>query len=184
MIKDIYSRDALAPKYNDATLEVSDTLSQLILKIENCLFTNKGDVLGAPGIGCNLDELIFSLVLNENTIQNNINSQITAYCLPDIAGRPGNWSAKSVNTSLKVPMRISILISGKRQRCVTMCDSYRTPTGFLLRGRNNLRPKLFRLTIRSSIDSRIRRDNIASKVSAGKPCCVDSASILIRLKRT
>ena len=33
-----------------------------------------------------LDELVFSLVLNENTIQNNINSQITAYCLPDVAG--------------------------------------------------------------------------------------------------
>ena len=86
MIRDIYSRDALAPKYNDNTLEVSDSLSQLILKIENCLFTKKGDVLGAPGLGANLDELIFSLVLNENTIQNNINSQITAYCLPNFAG--------------------------------------------------------------------------------------------------
>jgi hypothetical protein len=86
MIRDIYSRDVEAPKYNDNTLEVSDTLSQLIIKIENCLFTRKGDVLGAPGMGANLDELIFSLVLNENTIQNNINSQITSYCLPEIAG--------------------------------------------------------------------------------------------------
>ena len=86
MIRDIYSRDAKAPKFNDNTLEVSDTLSQLILKIENCLFTSKGDVLGAPGMGANLDELIFSLVLSENTIENNINHQITAYCLPDIAG--------------------------------------------------------------------------------------------------
>ena len=86
MIRDIYSRDALAPKFNDNTLEVSDTLSQLIINIENCLFTTKGDVLGSPGMGANLDELIFSLVLSENTIENNINSQITAYCLPDIAG--------------------------------------------------------------------------------------------------
>tara|TARA_R100000697_G_C5386886_1_gene181570 strand:- start:260 stop:622 length:363 start_codon:yes stop_codon:yes gene_type:complete len=86
MIRDIYSRDAEAPKFNDATLEVSDSLSQLIIKIENVLFTRKGDVLGAPEVGCNLDELVFSLVLNENTIQNNINSQITAYCLPGFAG--------------------------------------------------------------------------------------------------
>ena len=86
MIRDIYSRDIEAPKYNEQTLEVSDTLSQLIIKIENCLFTTKGDVLGSPGMGANLDELIFSLVLSENTIENNINSQITAYCLPDIAG--------------------------------------------------------------------------------------------------
>ena len=86
MIRDIYSRDALAPKFNDNTLEVSDNLSQLIIKIENCLFTTKGEVLGSPSMGANLDELIFSLVLSENTIENNINSQITAYCLPDIAG--------------------------------------------------------------------------------------------------
>jgi hypothetical protein len=86
MIKDIYSRDAAAPKFNDATLEVSDKLSQLIIKIENCLFTTKGDVLGASNMGANLDELIFSLVLNENTIENAVNGQITAYCLPDLAG--------------------------------------------------------------------------------------------------
>ena len=86
MIRDMYSRDIEAPNYNDATLEVSDTLSQLIIKIENCLFTNKGDVLGAPGIGANLDELIFSLVLSESTIQDKINNQISAYCLPDIGG--------------------------------------------------------------------------------------------------
>ena len=85
MIRDIYSRDIESTNYNDSTLEVSDTLSQLILKIENCLFTRKGDVLGAPGMGANLNDLIFSLVLNENTIQNQINNQITAYCLPNIA---------------------------------------------------------------------------------------------------
>jgi len=86
MIRDMYSRDAKAPKFNDATLEVNDTLSQLIIKIENCLFTRKGEVLGSPNMGANLDELIFSLVLNENTIQNNINGQISAYCTPATAG--------------------------------------------------------------------------------------------------
>ena len=86
MIKDIYSRDIEAPKYDNTTLEVSDPVSQLILKIENCLFTRKGDVLGAPSLGANLEDLIFSLVLNETVIQNTINSQITAYCLANEGG--------------------------------------------------------------------------------------------------
>jgi hypothetical protein len=86
MIKDIYSRDITAPKYNENTLEVSDELSQLILKIENCLFTRRGDVLGAPGMGANLEDLIFSLVLSETVIANNITSQISAYCLPEQGG--------------------------------------------------------------------------------------------------
>ena len=85
MIHDIYSRDVDAAKYNDDIIEVTDELNQLILKIENTLFTRQGDVLGVPGFGCNLEDLIFSLVLNEIVIQQKINTQIQAYCLPDFS---------------------------------------------------------------------------------------------------
>jgi len=81
IIKDIYSRDEDAPKYSSNQLEVSDMTSQLILKIENCLFTRRGEVLGAPDMGANLDDLIFSLVINEAVIQASINKQIQTYCL-------------------------------------------------------------------------------------------------------
>ena len=37
----------------------------------------KGDVLGAPDIGCNLDDLIFSLVFNEGVIAEKIMTQIS-----------------------------------------------------------------------------------------------------------
>ena len=81
MIKDIYSRNPDSSKYNPSILEVSDDVEQLILKIENVLFSRKGDVLGAPNMGCNLDDLVFSLVLNESYIQTAINNQIQTYCL-------------------------------------------------------------------------------------------------------
>ncbi len=81
MIKEIYSRDIDAPKYNDDVIEVTDQLQQLILKIENCLFTRQGEVLGSPNMGCNLEDLIFSLVLNESVIAQKITSQIQSYCL-------------------------------------------------------------------------------------------------------
>jgi phage baseplate assembly protein W len=81
MLIDIYSRGAEENKFAPNIIEVTDSLSQLILKIENALFTRKGDVLGVPDFGCNLDDLIFSLVLNESVIQQKINSQIQAYCL-------------------------------------------------------------------------------------------------------
>lgn len=83
MINDIYSRGPAEDKYNPDIIEVTDGLSQLILKIENTLFTRRGDVLGAPDFGCNLEDLLFSLVLNESVIQERINSQIVAYCLPN-----------------------------------------------------------------------------------------------------
>ena len=89
MLKEIYSRDVAAPKFNVNTIEVSDELSQLILKIENVLFTRKGDVLGAPEMGCNLDDLIFSLVFNEGVIAEKIMTQISGYCLNGLSARFG-----------------------------------------------------------------------------------------------
>ena len=83
MIYEIYSRSEDENKYDPNIIEVTDELSQLILKIENTLFTRKGSVLGVPDFGCNLDDLLFSLVLNEAVIQQRINSQIQAYCLPN-----------------------------------------------------------------------------------------------------
>jgi hypothetical protein len=114
MIRDIYSRDIESTNYNDSTLEVSDTLSQLILKIENCLFTRKGDVLGAPGMGANLNDLIFSLVLNENTIQNQINNQITAYCLPNIAGFTVNCTVSFFSTAERDGAFVDIFVNEQR----------------------------------------------------------------------
>lgn len=80
MIKDIYSREVTSNNYNPNRLEVDDALSQLIIKIENTLFTNKTEVLGVPDFGASLDELIFSLVLNESVIEERINKQISSYC--------------------------------------------------------------------------------------------------------
>jgi hypothetical protein len=81
MLKDIYTRDVSSDKYDPLRLEVDDSLSDLIIKIENTLFTSKGSVLGVPDFGCNLDELIFTLVLNESSIERRINNQISSYCL-------------------------------------------------------------------------------------------------------
>ena len=43
MIKEIYSRDVDAPKYNDDVIEVTDELQQLILKIEEFIRVNYGN---------------------------------------------------------------------------------------------------------------------------------------------
>lgn len=83
MLTDIYSRGATETNFSPNIIEVTDELSQLILKIENTLFTRRGEVLGVPDFGCNLEDLIFSLVLNESVIQQRIDSQIQSYCLPN-----------------------------------------------------------------------------------------------------
>lgn len=80
MISDFYTRDDSYKSYNNDIPEIHDELSDLIIKIEQLLFTKKGEVLGSPGFGCNLDDLVFSQVLSASYIENNINEQIINYC--------------------------------------------------------------------------------------------------------
>lgn len=80
MLSDFYTRDDSYKSYNNDILEINDELSDLIIKIEQLLFTKKGEVLGCPDFGCNLDDLVFSQVLNSSYIENNINEQIHKYC--------------------------------------------------------------------------------------------------------
>ncbi len=114
MIKDIYSRNSEDPKFDQNMIEVSDGLSQLILKIENVLFTRKGDVLGAPGFGCNIEDLIFTLVLNESVISQRINSQIQAYCLPDQTQYSVNTSVQFYSTPERNGALVDIFINEQR----------------------------------------------------------------------
>lgn len=80
-LKEFYTRDDSYQKYNENILELNDELSCLIMKIEQVLFTNKGEVLGVPEFGCNLDDMIFTLELNASFIKNNIKEQISTYCM-------------------------------------------------------------------------------------------------------
>lgn len=80
MLSDFYTRDDRNKSYNNDILEINDELSDLIIKVEQVLFTRKGEVLGSPDFGCNLEDLVFSQVLNASYIENIINEQIYKYC--------------------------------------------------------------------------------------------------------
>lgn len=80
MLSDFYTRDDSYKSYNNDILEINDELSDLIIKLEQILFTKKGEVLGSPDFGCNLDDLVFSQVLNANYIENQITDQINRFC--------------------------------------------------------------------------------------------------------
>lgn len=80
MLNDFFTRDDSYKSYNNNILQINDELSDVIIKIEQILFTNKGEILGMPEFGCNLEDMVFSQVLNENYIQNYILTQINDYC--------------------------------------------------------------------------------------------------------
>lgn len=72
------------PRYNTTELIEDDVIRVIIQKYEMLLFTNKGDVLGFPDIGCNLEELLHESRVSSDFVEGEIEQQIFTY-IPEIA---------------------------------------------------------------------------------------------------
>ena len=113
-IRDFYSRDLDAPNYNATRLEVDDALDDLIIKIDQILFTRKTEVLGAPNFGANLDDLIFSLTSNEDMIRDTIGSQIVEYCLAGDDGFSVDVQVQYFQTATRNGCYVDIFVNDRR----------------------------------------------------------------------
>ena len=76
---DFYIKHIGDPNFQTGVVQMNAEIEQLLTQIETTLFTRKRDVLGEPGFGCNLEDLIYSLNQNEFQIKNEIESQLMNY---------------------------------------------------------------------------------------------------------
>jgi phage baseplate assembly protein W len=77
---ELYVKYVGDPNYDPNQVHTENEIQQLITQIETTLFTNRAEVLGSPDFGCNLEDMIYSLGLNEQQIKTTIESQIRSYC--------------------------------------------------------------------------------------------------------
>lgn len=77
---ELYVKTVGDPNFDPRKVHSESEIAQLITQVETILFTNKGEVLGRPDFGCNLEDLIYSLNYNEFNIKKEINSQLSKYC--------------------------------------------------------------------------------------------------------
>ena len=73
------------PRFNSSIIEEDSIIEMIIQKYEIILFTNQGEVFGEPGLGANLETLIFETNVSAEYVQKTINDQIIAY-IPEIVG--------------------------------------------------------------------------------------------------
>lgn len=76
---EIYNKDPEDFNYKENIVEVTKPTDVCIGQIKMILLTNKGEVLGDPKFGLNLDELIFSLDLSEDSLKERINDHLRIY---------------------------------------------------------------------------------------------------------
>lgn len=79
MLREIYNRDPEDPNYKDDQIEVTDPLEACLGKIKMMIFTRKGEVLGDPSFGLDLEELIYDMNLSEFSVRKEIEYNIKAY---------------------------------------------------------------------------------------------------------
>jgi hypothetical protein len=82
MLKEIYCRNKNEAGYVPGQLETSNPIEAILTKIRMILFTRRGEVLGYPDLGLNLDTLLFELNFNGQQLQQDIYNQINLY-VPD-----------------------------------------------------------------------------------------------------
>lgn len=78
MIHEIYCRMPTDSKYV-SKLETTNEIEQILQRIRVILGTNKGDVLGDFGFGCDIKKYIFSMDMDTDELQDYIETQIMQY---------------------------------------------------------------------------------------------------------
>ena len=76
MIREIYLRDASDPRYNPRLLEINDPIEAILSKIRMLIYTNKGEVLGEPDLGMNLESRLFEFLMDEGNIRSDFYAQV------------------------------------------------------------------------------------------------------------
>lgn len=71
------------PRYRNGEVIESEIIDVIIQKYEVMLFTNRGEVLGAPDFGANLLELLYQTKVSALTVKDRIEEQIQDY-IPEL----------------------------------------------------------------------------------------------------
>lgn len=82
MIQEIYIGVPNTNQYKERTIEVTDDIVQILQRIRVLLGTRKGQVLGDPDFGLNLEDYLFEMNLNAASIKKEILLQFGKYIIP------------------------------------------------------------------------------------------------------
>lgn len=83
LINEIYSRVPTDVFFQNDRLEVKDEIEALVGKIRMIMLTRRGDLLGNPDFGVDLEQFIFETFFNAAAIQREIQVQFAKY-LPEM----------------------------------------------------------------------------------------------------
>lgn len=78
-LRDFYFREPGDPRFREDQLEVSDDLESTLQQIQMTIFTNKGEVLGEPDFGVDLEKYLFEFDIDPFNVALAASDQINKY---------------------------------------------------------------------------------------------------------
>jgi hypothetical protein len=113
MLKEIYCRNLADPGFLPGIIETNSALEAILTKIRMIIFTKKGEVLGDPNFGLNLEEQLFELNFNGTQIKKEFYAQLVNY-VPDTKNFPVSIEVTFVPGTVRDIAYIDIYIDGKK----------------------------------------------------------------------
>lgn len=108
-IRDFNIRGVGHPKYSSTRVLEDRTIEFVVQKLENVLFSNKGDVLGDPDFGANLEYYLWSTNVPVNKIESEVRSQIAVY-IPELTFYQYSLSVEIYEGTYRDILQINIKI--------------------------------------------------------------------------
>lgn len=78
-IRDFYMRNENDPLYRDDQIEVYDEIESAVSNVKMTLLTNKGEVLGEPGFGLDIEKYLFDFEIDPFVLADGAQYQIDKY---------------------------------------------------------------------------------------------------------
>jgi len=113
MLRELYCRNVNDPNYSSGQLETGNPVEALLTKLRMIMFTKRGEVLGAPDIGLDLDYHLFELNFNSFQLQQNFLAQISKY-VPEAQFYKIDLQVNFVPGTVRDIAYIDIYIDGKK----------------------------------------------------------------------
>ena len=111
---EFYIRDIGDPHYDSTEIQTSSEISMLLTQLETLLFTRRGDVMGDPEFGANLDDYVYALRYNETMLKGVIEKQI-AYYIPLAAKYNTQVEVTFTDQDTRHLLFVDIIIDSKYQ---------------------------------------------------------------------
>lgn len=113
MLKELYILNQYEVGYQSDKIDETDSLKTVLQKIKMILFTRRGEVLGMPGFGMSLEDLLFEFGFSKNELSQKFTEQLANF-VPEASDFDIKFDVNFVPGTVRDLAYIDIYVNGTK----------------------------------------------------------------------